>query len=608
MKNFNSISKQSKTISTTKPNLEEKIESNRRIKPTISEESINSNMGSFRTNTLLTKNEIFAPQKHPKSNIELPINLGEQTRKISELTLTTRSVPKKTIFMLSSQRKVSNNVQKAELKIKRNDKDNTKGSENEYSQEYTKGSNISQVNDKFNSNTSYLKNSDISSEDISHGYKSENTKQIPILYENKKLDDSELSDEKNSFLFKTNSLQSKYQSNKIGEKSGLSNTDRNNIPLTNKDPGNKKELTSIRLSMHPKQQEIPLIREKPVSYNEIKLKPEIRKRNPSINNINKIKEFSSSNTDKKRSKSENYGMVKIETNLIEIKDVISFIKSKEETIPAFEPAKTVVKKYGAIDAFVVNTHKGSVRKSNEDRVSILLNAQNKFLKFKGSKSDFNCSMFSVFDGHGGTACCNYLKEHLNNTLLDQLDVEGLIVPSIKGVYKKLDEDYIQLATQLKQNFAGSCANTLIVINDSLMVVNTGDSRTIFSHKNGSRITEASSDHKPEKISEFNRILEKGGELYRMSSNVKNGQNNFYFVKNYIQLKKTNELQKTTPGLIFGPWRVKPGGLSVSRSFGDIESKKGLNTNMNGIIMAEPDITEFDLSDVDFAFLACNLNS
>lgn len=44
-------------------------------------------------------------------------------------------------------------------------------------------------------------------------------------------------------------------------------------------------------------------------------------------------------------------------------------------LPAFEDSKTVIKNFGKIASFAVNTHKGCVRNYNEDRVSILLNAQ-----------------------------------------------------------------------------------------------------------------------------------------------------------------------------------------------------------------------------------------
>jgi hypothetical protein len=51
------------------------------------------------------------------------------------------------------------------------------------------------------------------------------------------------------------------------------------------------------------------------------------------------------------------------------------IKVRDRELPYFEKAKVIVKEFGAVKAFSVNTHQGTVRNYNEDRVSILLNAQ-----------------------------------------------------------------------------------------------------------------------------------------------------------------------------------------------------------------------------------------
>ena len=217
-------------------------------------------------------------------------------------------------------------------------------------------------------------------------------------------------------------------------------------------------------------------------------------------------------------------------------------------------------------------------------------------------------MFSVFDGHGGVNCCNFLKEKLHNRLISRLDLEGLLIPSIKEIYKQLDEEYLEVAIEHKHHFSGSCAITAMIINDSLVVINTGDCRAVLSADGGSTIKQGSKDHKPGEMTEFSRVVQSGGELYRMSSNLKTGQQNFYFVKTYTQLKKVNELKKNAKHLLFGPWRVKPGGLSVARSFGDIESKVSAFGGIEGPITSEPDIFEYDIEGLDFVFLGCGFIS
>ena len=54
---------------------------------------------------------------------------------------------------------------------------------------------------------------------------------------------------------------------------------------------------------------------------------------------------------------------------------IESIAKNAKSLPPFEKAKIIIKKFGHIQSFGVNTHQGTVRSYNEDRVSILLNAQ-----------------------------------------------------------------------------------------------------------------------------------------------------------------------------------------------------------------------------------------
>ena len=80
------------------------------------------------------------------------------------------------------------------------------------------------------------------------------------------------------------------------------------------------------------------------------------------------------------------------------------------------------------------------------------------------------------------------------------------------------------------------------------IANVGDSRAILSYQSGSKVFPLSHDHKPDAQSEKERILQAGGKIYQSVLKTKGGSN------------------------IPGPFRLLPGKLSVSRSFGDIEAK------------------------------------
>jgi serine/threonine protein phosphatase PrpC len=292
--------------------------------------------------------------------------------------------------------------------------------------------------------------------------------------------------------------------------------------------------------------------------------------------------------------------------------LIKSIESNTFRLPPFEPAKVVVRRHEPFDAFAINTHKGTVRNYNEDRVSVLLNGQKKFknrAKGLNEQQKINsCAMFSIFDGHGGSSCCNFLKDKLHDTLVEELDIDGLFIPSVKKIFKRLDLEHLSTTPMKNNNFSGSCSITIIFINNTGFVVNVGDSRCIMSRNKGKEVIELTSDHKPDKIAEFNRIIENGGELYKMSSNLKTLENQYHFVKNFQELKRINELEKHSKELIFGPWRISPGGLSVSRTFGDKESKTSTFGGSEGIVVPDPDVFDFDLDEADFILLGCKLKS
>lgn len=54
---------------------------------------------------------------------------------------------------------------------------------------------------------------------------------------------------------------------------------------------------------------------------------------------------------------------------------LQILKKNEHNLPPFQKSKVIIKDFGKIAGFAVNTHQGTVRNYNEDRVSILLNAQ-----------------------------------------------------------------------------------------------------------------------------------------------------------------------------------------------------------------------------------------
>jgi hypothetical protein len=84
-------------------------------------------------------------------------------------------------------------------------------------------------------------------------------------------------------------------------------------------------------------------------------------------------------------------------------------------IPNHEQTKVSVKRNGIVRAYAANTNCGLVRNYNEDRVSIILN----IIKPENRQHEQwpKCSFFGVYDGHGGHACAEYLRDNLHHFVI-----------------------------------------------------------------------------------------------------------------------------------------------------------------------------------------------
>lgn len=75
----------------------------------------------------------------------------------------------------------------------------------------------------------------------------------------------------------------------------------------------------------------------------------------------------------------------------------------------------------------------------------------------------SCSMFAIYDGHGGAECCNFLKENLHNQLLTSYNLTDTR-SSIKNAFHKLDSDFFKKARGTYNcDTSGSCAIVFLVV-------------------------------------------------------------------------------------------------------------------------------------------------
>ena len=239
-----------------------------------------------------------------------------------------------------------------------------------------------------------------------------------------------------------------------------------------------------------------------------------------------------------------------------------------------------------IKSYAFNSSQGKIRDYNEDTITVTkvelnnninTNLENNIINKE--KNDFY--FFAVYDGHGGKGCSIYLKENLHNNI-KEFSKQG-----IKEAIEITEEKFkVEQALNEKgeiSDSSGSCGIMAMIQNNKIIIANVGDSRLVL-FKNG-KVFFATEDHKPNTETEKKRIKNAGGEIYQTFT--------------YFPLRQNGRE-------IEAPWRVLPGRLSVSRTFGDVEAKDPKFGGIGGVVMALPDITEFDLNDeFNFMVIGCD---
>ena len=240
--------------------------------------------------------------------------------------------------------------------------------------------------------------------------------------------------------------------------------------------------------------------------------------------------------------------------------------------------KSSNKENGIVKAYSVVTDKGLVRNYNEDRVSIILNILKP--ENRASESWPHCSFFAVYDGHGGSKCADFLRDNLHTYIIANPNFPFNANEAILAGFRQAEAQFMATAKN-NESFdkSGSCALVVLIIGDLCFVANLGDSRGLLSGHAGKKLYLLSKDHKPDEDMERRRIVESGGRIYQSCTESGDGS------------------------MSTGPFRVFPGRLSVSRTFGDFYAKLPELGGCPGTVIAVPDIKAFKiLKEHDFILL------
>ena len=145
------------------------------------------------------------------------------------------------------------------------------------------------------------------------------------------------------------------------------------------------------------------------------------------------------------------------------------------------------------------------REYNEDKILISCKeySNNKF------------HLFSIFDGHNGDKCCNFLTNNFDKLLFSNKNILQKPSRALKETYIECENKFMEIYKP-KNLFvpiekSGSCALSLLVVGKKIFSANAGDSRALYSEKCSKEVYQISFEHKP--IKELQRIKKAGGKIY-----------------------------------------------------------------------------------------------
>lgn len=122
---------------------------------------------------------------------------------------------------------------------------------------------------------------------------------------------------------------------------------------------------------------------------------------------------------------------------------------------------------------------------------------------------YSGKLFGVFDGHGGNAASQFLKNQLKAKLEEKIEQFNPLGLSDEGIWNALKLTFVDLNREFDQT-SGSTATIVMIFDGKLWTGNVGDSRTIL--QNGEEILQLSQDANPEDPRFAKGIQNRGGQV------------------------------------------------------------------------------------------------
>ena len=192
-----------------------------------------------------------------------------------------------------------------------------------------------------------------------------------------------------------------------------------------------------------------------------------------------------------------------------------------------------------------------------------------------------------------------MRDNLHRFVINESCFPENVEQAIRNGFETADKTFLEecVGSSSLEDISGTCACICLFVEDTVYVANVGDSRSVMSLESGTTFEALSQDHKPNSRSEKTRILEAAGKIYRYARVTSRSPNQD------VSLIFPNLFAEEY--LVQGPWRILPGKLSVSRSFGDICAKDSRFGGNPQVLISLPDIRQVTLTHkMDFILIGC----
>ncbi|KAH7839441.1 hypothetical protein Vadar_004227 [Vaccinium darrowii] len=168
------------------------------------------------------------------------------------------------------------------------------------------------------------------------------------------------------------------------------------------------------------------------------------------------------------------------------------------------------------------------RREMEDAVAVEIG-------FLTTDDSVGFDFYGVYDGHGGSRVAHACRDRLHRLLVEEIEEEGGLLETTTSLlvdwdkvmvacFGKMDEEVNDSGRRLvaeesglaSSATVGSTAVVAVVGEEEVVVANCGDSRAVMSC--GGVVVSMSSDHKPDRPDELERIEGAGGRVINWNGN------------------------------------------------------------------------------------------